>query len=251
LFGGRLSSGICVEDHERKIEVRLPMTALAPRVRQEADDVTGSERRPPTGEAGADVIEVGTPLIKSHGVQAVRELRRALPDAVILADMKTVDAGYLEARLAFDSGADIVTVLGISDDATIANAVRAARESGGYVEADLMLHPNPVGRAEDLRNLGVNIVGVHIGVDSQRRLRITAESLHGLVRKIVRAFQGPVSVAGGLAPGKLRILVELGVWKVVLGSAVITAKDPKAVVLQAVAELRSAPSTTFDASRLK
>ncbi len=52
---------------------------------------------------GADWLEAGTPLIKSVGLDAVRELRRRFPNHVIVADMKIMDAGRIEAEAAAKS----------------------------------------------------------------------------------------------------------------------------------------------------
>ncbi len=79
---------------------------------------------------GANWIEAGTPLIKSEGINAVRELKKALPGTKIVADMKTVDTGAMEVEMAAKAGADIVILLAIADDSTIKDALRAARKYG-------------------------------------------------------------------------------------------------------------------------
>jgi 3-hexulose-6-phosphate synthase len=71
-----------------------------------------------------DVIELGTPLIKQQGLSVVTNVKAAYPDKLVFADMKTMDAGELEADLAFNAGADIMTVLGSAGDSTIAGAVK-------------------------------------------------------------------------------------------------------------------------------
>src|SRR5579863_8911759 len=76
-------------------------------------------------DGGADWVEAGTPLIKSEGLEAVRELKRTFPQQRIVADMKIMDTGAFEVEIAAKAGADLVTVLGASDDDTIAEAVRA------------------------------------------------------------------------------------------------------------------------------
>ncbi len=73
-------------------------------------------------EGGADWIEVGTPLIKSEGMQAVRSIREHFPDSVIVADMKVADTGTMEVEMAAKAGANIVCVLAEADDSVIAEA---------------------------------------------------------------------------------------------------------------------------------
>lgn len=175
---------------------------------------------------GADIIEAGTPLIKAEGLRAVEVLRRELPDATIVADMKTVDVGDLEVRMAAEAGADIVTVMGFSWDSTIMAAVEEARRQGVLVEADLMYVEDPVKRSQELRRLGVDIVGVHVGIDTQKRMGLTAGDVADLVKRVVEAFDGIVSVAGGIKVEHIQPLIRAGAKVIVVGSAISHARDP-------------------------
>ncbi len=175
---------------------------------------------------GADIIEAGTPLIKAEGLKAVEILRRELPDATIVADMKTVDVGDLEVRMAAEAGADIVTVMGFSWDSTIMAAVEEARRQGVLVEADLMYVEDPVKRSQELKGLGVDIVGIHIGIDVQKRMGLTAGDVANLVRRVVEAFNGVVSVAGGIKAEHVPSLIRSGARIIVVGSAITRARDP-------------------------
>src|SRR5207244_1722201 len=78
-------------------------------------------------EGGADWLEAGTPLIKSEGMEVVRELKKSFPGKTIVADLKTMDTGAFETEIAAKAGADVITVMGVTDDATILEAVKAAR----------------------------------------------------------------------------------------------------------------------------
>jgi hypothetical protein len=80
-----------------------------------------------------DVIELGTPLIKQEGLSVVTDIKAAYPEKLVFADMKTMDAGELEADLAFKAGADIMTVLGTAGDSTIAGAVKAGKKHGNWM----------------------------------------------------------------------------------------------------------------------
>lgn len=175
---------------------------------------------------GADILEAGTPLIKSEGLKAVKILRREFPDAVIVADMKTVDVGDLEASLAAEAGADIVTVMGFAWDSTIKVVVRAAKEYGVLVEADLMYVEDIIGRARRLKELGVDIIGLHIGIDVQKERGITASTLMEEVKKVVEIFGNNVSVAGGLREDNVGNVVKAGARIIVVGSAITKADDP-------------------------
>src|SRR5580658_8789631 len=89
-------------------------------------------------EGGADWVEAGTPLIKSEGLDAVRELKKAFPDKRVVADMKVMDTGAFEVEIAAKAGADLVTILGAADDDTIADGVRGGELYGAEVIVDLL-----------------------------------------------------------------------------------------------------------------
>ena len=85
-----------------------------------------------------DIVEVGTPFLLRDGVGALRRLRAAFPGVKLLADMKIMDGGRLEATMGFEAGAKLVTVLAAAEDATLRRVVRAAKEMGGEVMVDLI-----------------------------------------------------------------------------------------------------------------
>ena len=78
--------------------------------------------------AGVDWLEVGTPLIIAEGMNGVRELRKKYPDVPIVADLKTMDGGWLEAELMAKAGATHVVVMGQAHCETIELVVRAGKD---------------------------------------------------------------------------------------------------------------------------
>src|SRR2546422_2967598 len=81
-------------------------------------------------EGGADWLEAGTPLVKSEGMEGVRQLKKSLPRKTIVADLKTMDTGAFDVDIAAKAAADVITVMSVTDDATILEAVRAGRGDG-------------------------------------------------------------------------------------------------------------------------
>ena len=94
--------------------------------------------------AGADWLEIGTPLALSQGTAAVRELRAAFPGHPLVADLKIMDGGYGEAALYAAAGADAVVVMGRAHDATIERVCDAARDLGLLVMGDDLGAEDPV-----------------------------------------------------------------------------------------------------------
>ena len=101
---------------------------------------------------GVDWLEAGTPLIKSEGLQSIRELRRLFPSATIVADMKIMDAGRAEVEVAAKAGANIVDVLGAASDATIRECIEAGKNYGAKIVVDMIAVGDPVpGRSRSRR----------------------------------------------------------------------------------------------------
>ncbi|MEK6810114.1 MAG: orotidine 5'-phosphate decarboxylase / HUMPS family protein, partial [Candidatus Thermoplasmatota archaeon] len=114
---------------------------------------------------GADWVEAGTPLIKSEGVEVIRQLRRMFPDKVLVADLKIMDTGAFEVEIAAKAGADVITVMGVTDDATILEALKAARRYGAKIMVDLMRVEDKPKRAKELEALGVDYLNLHVSID--------------------------------------------------------------------------------------
>ncbi len=162
---------------------------------------------------GADWIEIGTPLIKSEGMDAIRTMRKAFPDRTILADMKTVDTGAMEVEMAAKAGADVVIVLGSADDSTLLDALRSAHKYGVRLMADLISAPDPVKRAGELEALGVDYVNVHIGIDQQ----MIGKDPISLLREISQRVSVQLAVAGGLDANSAVQAVKAGARIVIVG----------------------------------
>lgn len=173
-------------------------------------------------EGGADWVEAGTPLIKSEGLEAVRQLKRAFPQKVVVADMKVMDTGGFETEMAAKAGAQVVTVLGASDDGTIKEAVKAGQQYGCKVMVDLIGVEDKPRRAAEAEKLGAHYIGLHVGIDEQMR----AESPVQMVRDVVKATRLPVAVAGGINSETAPALVEAGAEVVIVGGAITKAKSP-------------------------
>ncbi len=169
--------------------------------------------------AGVDWLEAGTPLILGEGMHAVRALREAFPHHPIVADLKTMDAGYLEAEMMFKAGATHVVVMGVAHPATIAGAVRAAKEFGGAVMGDVMVHPDKPACARMMQDLGVDYIIVHTGLDE----RNAEKGKHPFddLEAVVAAVTIPVQAVGGLSIEQAIQAPKLGAPLVVIGAPLV------------------------------
>jgi 3-hexulose-6-phosphate synthase len=171
-----------------------------------------------------DIIELGTPLIKNMGAAVITAMKNAHPNKLVFADMKTADAGELEANIAFKAGADLVTIMGAVGDATIIGAVKAAKAHGKGVVVDTIGYPDRVRRAQEVTKLGVEFVELHAGLDEQWA---PGYSIQILIDETARVGV-PVSVAGGVNLENVAAVVKAGATVVVAGAAIYGAEDPAA-----------------------
>lgn len=148
-------------------------------------------------QAGADWIEVGTPLVLAEGLHAVRALRKEFATHPLIVDLKTMDGGYLEAQMMAEAGADAVIVMGQAHDATITQVCAAGEDYGLLIMGDDLAAPDRVAEAARLEHLGVGMVIHHIGYDHRRMHPDGATPLTELPA-IVTATTVPVQAVGGL-----------------------------------------------------
>ncbi|MPY88402.1 MAG: D-arabino 3-hexulose 6-phosphate aldehyde lyase [Luteitalea sp.] len=174
-------------------------------------------------DAGVDWLEAGTPLLLAEGLSAVKALRARFPDHPIVADLKTMDGGYLEAEMMARAGANLVVVMGRAHEATIRRVVDAAREYGLKVMGDNLAAEDRVGCARWLQSLGVDFVIHHIGYD-ERRMVSGLSPLHEL-EAVVDAVSIPVQAVGGLSIQQAISCPAHGAPLVVLGAPLVIHAD--------------------------
>jgi len=173
---------------------------------------------------GADWLEAGTPLIKSEGLEAVRQLHREFPHTPIVADLKTMDAGRVEIEAAAKAGAQVASILGVASDSTVQECVHTGRTYGVQISVDLLGCPDPVGRARAVADLGASFVGVHTPIDEQMR----GGSAFDTLRRVAEAVSIPVAVAGGINSETVVQAIEAGARIAIVGGAITKSADAKA-----------------------
>lgn len=169
-----------------------------------------------------DIIELGTPLIKQEGLAVVTAIKQAYPDKIVFADMKTMDAGALEAEMAFKAGADLVSVLAVAADSTVKGAVESAKKYNKGVVADVIGVQDKAARLKQLATLGVHSVELHAGLDEQAQAGYSIDSL----LEAGRGAGVPFAVAGGVNLDRITQVEDAGAAVAVAGAAIYGAKDP-------------------------
>ena len=174
-------------------------------------------------EAGVNWIEAGTPLLLAEGLHAVTALRERFPRHPIVADLKTMDGGYLEAEMMAKAGADFVVVMGRGHEATIQRVVEAGRRFGVRVMGDNLAAADRVAEARRLARLGVDVVIHHIGFDE--RGREAGLSPLDELSDVVDQAGVPVQAVGGLSIEQAIRCPDYGAPMVVIGAPLAIAAD--------------------------
>src|SRR5918999_2901354 len=171
--------------------------------------------------AGVDWLEAGTPLIIAEGMHGFRALRQRFPNAPIVADLKTMDGGWLEGELMAKAGATHVVVMARAHEETLRCVVKAGRDLGVAVMGDNLACPDMVAGAKMLEDLGCDYVIHHIGYDERRGIAAQGKRMPSpldQLREVVRAVSIPVQAVGGLTLEQAIRTPEYGAPLVVLGA---------------------------------
>lgn len=169
--------------------------------------------------AGVDWLEAGTPLLLAEGLHAVEALHARFPRHPIVADLKTMDGGYLEAEMMAKAGASYVVVMGRAHEATVRRVVEAGRDFGIKVMGDNLAAEDRVGCARRLEELGVDVIVHHIGFD-ERNLIKGLSPLDEL-EAVVAAVSIPVQAVGGLSIQQAIECPKRGAPLVVIGAPLV------------------------------
>ncbi len=171
--------------------------------------------------AGVDWLEAGTPLILAEGLNGVKKLREAFPKIPIVADLKTMDGGYLETEMMAKAGATHVVVMARAHEETIKCVVKAGLDFGVKVMGDNLGCSNKVDAAKCLEDLGCDFVIHHIGYDERRGIAAAGKRMPSpldQLREVVQAVKIPVQAVGGLSLEQAIKCPSYGAPLVVLGA---------------------------------
>lgn len=198
-------------------------------------------------EAGIDWIEAGTPLLLAEGLHGVEKLREKFPNHPIVADLKTMDGGYLEAEMMAKAGANLVVVMARAHEATIRRVVDAARDYNIKVMGDDLGCDDKPAAAKWMEDLGVDYIIHHLGFDERNMIK--GLSVMSDLEDVVRAVNIPVQAVGGLTIPQAISCPAHGAPLVVLGAPLVidanefktSSNDLFTVLTEITREIRKTP----------
>jgi 3-hexulose-6-phosphate synthase len=177
-----------------------------------------------------DIVEIGTPIVINEGLSAVEHMSKSVTNTQVLADLlKIMDAASYEVSQAVKFGADIVTILGVSEDASIKSAIEEAHNNGKKLLVDMIAVQNLEQRAAELDKMGADYIAVHTGYDLQAKGVSPLESLR-TVKSVIS--NSKVAVAGGIKPDTIKSVAVEQPDLIIVGGGIANADDPKAAAKQ-------------------
>lgn len=170
-----------------------------------------------------DIIEAGTPLIKSEGIEVIDILKKKFQSKQIFADLKIMDAGALEAKMAFEVGADMISVCAQASMETIAGTIEETRRQNKKVVIDLIGSRDWLLNSKETKHLSPDFFCIHTGLDEQRR----GKKPFGILEVFVREINLPYCIAGGIKPEDITFIMPFQPSIIIVGGYITKAEKPE------------------------
>ena len=171
-----------------------------------------------------DIIEIGTPLIIKEGLKSVLKIKKKFPKQTVLADLKIMDAGLLEAQIGFGAGADIITVLGLASTKTLNGVKQAAVKNEKKVMVDMINHPCPENKWNELKNMEMGLCCLHTANDDTK----DGETPLNDLERFYNLHGGKnIAVAGGINPDMIRKINSFRPKIVIVGGYIANSRNQR------------------------
>ena len=170
-----------------------------------------------------DIFEYGTPLVINFGIEGLKKIRAEFPDITLLADLKIMDVASYEVNQAFVYGADITTILGVAEDQSIKDAVKAAHEAGKELLVDMIGVQDIATRAREIDAFGADYIGTHTGYDLQALGQDPFETFNIIKNNVSNT---KTAIAGGIKLTAAEEIKSANPDLLIIGGAISTVDDP-------------------------
>ncbi|WP_429970272.1 3-hexulose-6-phosphate synthase [Fructilactobacillus sp. Tb1] len=187
------------------------------------EDVDGAIKLIEKTKDSIDIFEYGTPLVINFGLEGLAKIRKQFPDITLLADLKIMDVASYEVSQAFKYGADITTILAVSEDQSIKDAVKTAHEAGKEILVDMIGVQDVAKRAREIDAFGADYIGTHTGYDLQANGE-TPFATFDLIKKNVKNTK--TAIAGGIKLSNVEEIKAADPDLLIIGGGISTVDDP-------------------------
>ena len=181
-----------------------------------------------------DIIEVGTILACAEGMKAVKTLKALHPDHILVCDLKTTDGGAILAKMAFEAGADWLTVSAAAHPATKEACKKVADEINAEnpdlkVPKEIQIEIYGNWTFEDARDwvgLGVKQAIYHRSRDAELAGKgWTEEDIEKMKRLSEMGLE--LSITGGIVPEEIYLFKDIKNAKVFIAGRALVGEKGK------------------------
>lgn len=195
-------------------------------------------------EAVVDIIECGTILACAEGMKAVSTLKALHPNHILVCDLKTTDGGAILAKMAFEAGADWLTVSAAAHPATKAACKKVADEFNAAhpelkvkKEIQIEIYGDwTLEHAQQWVDLGVKQAIYHRSRDAELAGKgWTTEDVD--LMKQLSAIGLELSITGGIVPEDIHLFKEIQNAKAFIAGRALVGEKGKATAEAICAEI--------------
>lgn len=173
-----------------------------------------------------DVIEVGTILLASEGKNAIKKIKEAFPNKIIVADGKIADAGAVFSKMFFENGADYTTVICAAETSTLKQTIETSKNYPNRdVQVEMTSHFTWE-QVKEWKDAGLNQVVWHRSRDAQKDGAKWDENNINTVKRLAEmGFK--VTVTGGVEKEDIKLFKGIPIYIFIAGRTIRDAKDPE------------------------
>lgn len=168
------------------------------------------------------ILEVGTPLLKSHGIEAIRAVKAKSQGRTVIVDTKTLDAAAIEVELVHIGGGDGATVSAMAHWKTLDSFLRRCNELSLISVVDLMGYRRDPIELESIKE-SADVFLIHYGIDQGTDRALMLNQIKVLKEKFKDVA---LAVAGGISPDISHDLLLAGADIIVVGRYITTSPNP-------------------------
>ncbi|USS85041.1 orotidine 5'-phosphate decarboxylase [Fructilactobacillus myrtifloralis] len=193
------------------------------------EDVDGAIKLIDETKDSIDIFEYGTPLVINFGLEGLAKIRKQFPDITLLADLKIMDVASYEVDQAFKYGADITTILGVAEDQSIKDAVKAAHDAGKEILVDMIGVTDVAKRAREIDAMGADYIGTHTGYDLQAKGETPFATFAKIKENVTKT---KTAIAGGIKLDNVDEVKAANPDLLIVGGGIATTDDPAKVAAE-------------------
>lgn len=169
-----------------------------------------------------DFLEIGDPVFQKYGMGIIRDVKNYAPGIPIVAEFASSDWIEQQIQLAANSGADIVQVIGLSNEKRISRAIDSARKHKVGISVAILSHENIAKLMAESEAYGADMVAIIRNLDSSNIFIDIME----ILKSLPADFTIPLAISGGFTATQVALALDQRWNVVIVGSSILNSPTP-------------------------